>query len=291
VTSAAPPSTLRISRTGPVASVHMARPEARNAFNAAMIADLTTAFARLGTDPAVRVIVLSGDGPVFCAGADLGYMRDLGSADRAANVADAHRLATLFRTIRDCPRPVVARVHGAAIGGGIGLVAASDIAVAAAGTHFAFSEVRLGLVPAVIAPFVLPRIGVAAARELFLTGEVFTAERALALGLVARVVNADDLDATVAERVETLRAGSPQAQSDVKRLVATITGNGSDLADFTADLIAARRASAEGREGLSAFLEHRRPGWMAEPLPELLPELLPEPLPEPAPGGARGGTS
>jgi methylglutaconyl-CoA hydratase len=254
-------SAVRVTRDGAVASVRMARPEQRNAFNPAMIAELTDVFRSFGGDDGVRVIVLSGEGSVFCAGADIDYMRTIGSFGHDENVADARRLGELFLAIRECPRPVVARVHGAAMGGGVGLVADCDLAVAAAGTRFAFSEARLGIVPAVIAPFVVPRIGVSAAQELFLTGERFDTERALAIGLVARVVPEDRLDGAVAERVASLLAGGPGAQATIKRLLAVVAGRDPALLDFTARLIAERRASPEAREGLSAFLERRRPDW------------------------------
>ena len=253
--------TVQVRRDGAVACVEMRRPEQRNAFTPAMIADLAAAFTALGTATDVRVILLSGAGPAFSAGADVGYMRTVAAAGPTENLADARRLAGLFLAIRDCPKPVVARVHGAAVGGGAGLVAASDIAVAAEGTRFAFPEVRLGILPAVIAPFVLPRIGLGATRELFLTGERFDAARAAAIGLVARVVPEAGLDAAVAERIDALLQGGPEAQAAVKALLPRLTGWDAGLVDLTGRLIAERRASAEGREGLAAFLERRSPAW------------------------------
>jgi methylglutaconyl-CoA hydratase len=250
-----------LRRDGDVAHVVMARPEQRNAFNQAMIAELTRAFNDLGGETEVRVIVLSGEGSVFSGGADVRYMRKVGAFDHDENVADGHRMATLFLSIRDCPKPVVARVQGAAMGGGAGMVAASDIAVAAADAKFAFSEARLGIMPAVISPFVVPRIGAGAARELFLTGEVFGAERAREIGLVSHVGPEADLDDIVAERVQALRAAGPEAQAGIKRLLPSIVGLEAGTHELTARLTAERRGSDEGREGLSSFLERRRPSW------------------------------
>lgn len=256
---------LRIERAGPRATVWLDRPDVHNAFDPVMIAELDEAFATLGAVPDVRVIVLAGTGRSFSAGADLEWMRSIADQGDAENVADAHRLAAMLERIRDCPKPVVARVHGAAMGGGCGLVAASDIAIAESETRFAFSEARLGIVPAVISPFVVPRIGVAAARELFLTGERFDASRAEGIGLVARVVSAADLDAAVEDRVAALMVAGPEAQAAIKALLRRLSlgPDESDVRDLTARLIAERRGSAEGRDGMAAFLERREPGWRA----------------------------
>ena len=248
-----------------VATVTMNRPAQRNAFNAEMIGELTAAFAELGGSEDVRVVILAGAGSIFSAGADVAYMHSIADFGRDENVADAMRLAGLFAAVRDCPKPVIARIQGAAIGGGAGLVAACDIAVAAEGAKFAFSEARLGIVPAVISPFVIPRIGVSAARELFLTGERFDAAHALRIGLVHRVVAAGDLDAAVDERVEALLMAAPGSQAVVKKFIPVVAANPVDVTQITAGLIAERRASAEGREGLSAFLEGRRAEWVPEP--------------------------
>jgi methylglutaconyl-CoA hydratase len=253
----------------------MARPDTRNAFNPEMIADLREVFEGLaspelhgrkaldaGGPP--RVVVLAGEGRIFSAGADLAWMRSMATYSLEENRADADRLAALFRAIRDCPLPVIGRIQGAAMGGGSGLVAACDIAVAAADCRFAFSEARLGIVPAVISPFVLPRIGPSAARELFLTGEIFDADRARAIGLLHRVVDAAELDAAVAERVDALLPAGPQAQAAIKRLIPYVAAQDDSEAsrDFTARLIAERRASSEGQEGMAAFLERRAPAWL-----------------------------
>ena len=255
------PETVQTQLDGPVLTVTMDRPDRRNAFNPEMVADLTRAFRDAARDPDVRVIVLAGAGPVFSAGADLDSMRAMGQADFEDNVADALRLADLLDAVRDAPKPVVARVQGAAMGGGSGLVAASDIAVAADNTTFAFSEARIGLAPAVIAPYVLPRIGVSAARELFLTGEGFDTQRAMAIGLVARVVPESELDQAVAERVDALLQAAPGAQAAIKRLIRQVSAQSGTARDYTARTIAALRASDEGREGTTAFLERREPAW------------------------------
>jgi methylglutaconyl-CoA hydratase len=257
--------TITLAGSAGVARLTLARPERHNAFDPAMLAELTDAFGALGADPAVRVVVLAGEGPSFSAGADLGYMKAVAELGYEENVADAERLADLLALIRDCPKPVLARVHGVALGGGAGLVATADLAVAAADTRFAFSEVRIGLVPAVIAPFVVPKIGASAARALFLTGERFDAERALAIGLVHQVVPPEALDAAVDEAVQALLAGAPEAQAAAKRLVAHVAGQPTGLREHTARLIAERRASAEGQAGMGAFLGRRRPPWASGP--------------------------
>lgn len=257
---------IRIEQAGDLATVTMARPEQRNAFNPAMIAALRQAFAELGGASGLRAIVLAGEGPVFSAGAEVDYMRSIAGFGEAENQADAERLAGLFAAIRDCPKPVLGRIQGAAMGGGAGLTAACDIAVAAEGCRFAFSEARLGIVPAVISEFVLPKIGAGAARELFLTGETFGAERALAIGLVHRVVPEAELDAAVAERVQALLAAGPEAQAAIKRLIPFVAAAPpAEIRAFTTHLIAERRASEEGREGLAAFLERRKPAWWPDP--------------------------
>lgn len=244
-------SALRIEADGPVLRVAMARPERRNAFDAALISELTEAFADVGD---ARVVLFSGDGPSFSAGADVEWMRSSVELTYDENVADALRLRAMLDAIDGCPAPVVARVHGHALGGGCGLVACCDVVVAEPATQFAFSEVKLGIVPAVISPFALAKIGTGAARRYFVTGERFDAETALRIGLVHEV--ADDLDAAV-ERVaaEILSAG-PQAARAAKSLARRPLTAGE-----TAELIAERRASAEGQEGLRAFLEKRSQPW------------------------------
>ena len=241
-------STLRVQRDGAVLRIAMARPERRNAFDATLIAELTGAFADVAGD--VRAVLLSGDGPSFSAGADVEWMRSSIDLDHDANVADALRLRAMLDAIDGCPAPVVARVQGHALGGGCGLVACSDIVVAEPAAQFAFSEVKLGIVPAVISPFALAKIGPSAARRYFVTGERFTAEVALRIGLVHEV--APELDDAVERIVGELLSAGPEAARVAKSLArAPVT------ARETAEQIAVRRTSAEGQEGLRAFLERR----------------------------------
>jgi methylglutaconyl-CoA hydratase len=247
--------TLTLTIADHVATITLNRPQVRNAFDEA------------GQDAGVRAIVLAANGPAFCAGADLNWMKKMAAcaADDAANVADAMRLADMLRTIYFSPKPVVAKVQGDCHGGGVGLVAACDIAVAGEGVHFALSEVKLGLIPAAISPYVVKAIGDRAARRYVVTAERFDAHEARRLGLVHEVVAPDALDATVAALVGALVANGPNAVREAKKLVRDIDGLPIDdvlLAD-TAGRIAAVRASPEGREGVAAFLEKRRPSWQA----------------------------
>jgi methylglutaconyl-CoA hydratase len=244
-------SALRIERDGQLLRVTLARPERRNAFDASLIAELTAAFADVGD---ARAVVLAGDGESFCAGADVEWMRSSVDLTHDENVADALRLRALLDAVDSCPAPVLGRIQGHALGGGCGLVACCDVAVADPGAQFAFSEVKLGIVPAVISPFALAKIGSSWARRYFVTGERFSAEVALRMGLVHEV--AADLDET-AERVlaEVLSAG-PAAVRGAKALARAPLS-----AQETAERIAAHRTSAEGQDGLRAFLEKRPPGW------------------------------
>lgn len=244
-------SALRIERDGPVLRVTLARPERRNAFDAAAIADLTDAFADVGD---ARAVVLAGNGPSFCAGADVDWQRSSIDLSYDENVEDAMRLYRMLAAIDECPAPVVARVHGHALGGGSGLVACADVALAGEDAVFGFSEVRLGIIPAVVSPFVLRRIGPGPARRLFLTGERFDASTALRIGLVHEATL--DLDETVERVVSDLLAGGPEAVRAAKRLVRK-RPEGLETARIAAD----RRTSAEGQDGLRAFLEKRAPGW------------------------------
>jgi methylglutaconyl-CoA hydratase len=238
----------------------MCRPAKHNAFNPQLIADLRQAFEREGDDPGVRVIVLAGEGASFSAGADLEWMKGQGQAGEAENIASAREMAALFQTIDSTPKPVVARVQGAALGGGCGLVCSVDVAVAGSKALFGFTEVRLGLVAAVISPFVLRRIGYSNARAKLLTGERFDAAEAYRLGLVHLL--ADDLDAAVDGVVAHLLQGSPEAQRASKALLAEVWDLPSaEQVAPTARAIATARASSDGREGLAAFLEKRKPGW------------------------------
>ncbi len=244
---------LRIERDGPVLRITLARPDRRNAFDASVIAELAEAFVDPGR---ARAVVLAGDGPSFSAGADVDWMRSSADLSLEENVADANALRKMLESIDGCLAPVVARVQGYALGGGAGLVAAADIAIASRDASFAFSEVKLGIIPAVISPFVLTKIGPGAARRYFVTGERFDAETALRIGLVHEV--ADDLDAAVDRVVGELLSAGPQAARWAKRLVRE-RPDGPE----TAQWIAARRTSDEGQEGLRAFLEKRKPSWRA----------------------------
>jgi methylglutaconyl-CoA hydratase len=247
-------SALRAERAGPVLRVTMARPERRNAFDAALIAELTEAFADIGD---ARAVVLGGEGESFSAGADVEWMRSSIDLDYDENVEDALRLRSMLEAIDSCPAPVVARVQGHALGGGCGLVACADVAVAEPTALFAFSEAKLGLIPAVISPFALAKIGPGAARRYFVTGERFDAETALRIGLVHEL--AAGLDAAVERIVGELMSAGPEAARAAKRLVTERPGPRE-----TAERIAERRTSAEGQEGLRAFLEKRAPAWRSE---------------------------
>jgi methylglutaconyl-CoA hydratase len=258
-------SSARVELTldGPVARVLLARPEARNAMDGAMVGELREAVEGASARDEVRVIVLAGRGPVFCAGADLGWMREAAGLTREESLADARSLLGLFEAIDRSPKAVVASVRGAALGGGAGLVAVADVAVAEEEAQLGFTEVRLGLVPAVISPYVIRKIGVAAARELFLTGERFPARRALALGLVHRVVAPEGLDAAVDERVHELLRAAPGAVAAAKALVRGVAFRPIEsVGELVCQTIAERRASAEAADGILAFLEKRKPGWV-----------------------------
>ncbi len=241
---------LRVERDGHVLRVTLAQPDRRNAFDAELIAELTEAFAEVGD---ARAVVLTGDGPSFCAGADVEWQRASIDLSYDENVEDALRLYRMLEAIDSCPAPVVCLVHGYALGGGSGLVACADIAIAHPESVFGFTEVRLGIIPAVISPFVLPKIG-STARRYFLTGERFGADIALRIGLVSEV--SENTDAAVSAVVDALLAGGPEAVGEAKRLVRERPGGVE-----TAQIAAARRTSAEGQDGLRSFLEKRSPGW------------------------------
>ena len=249
-----------------VAVVRLAREKVRNAFNETLIAELAAAFTRLGGDAGVRAIVLAARGPAFCAGADLDWMRRMAGYSHDENRADARALADMLRTIYECPKPTIARVHGDTYAGGMGLVAACDIAVAASTANFCLSETRLGLIPATISPYVIRAMGEQAARRYALTAERFDAAEALRIGFVHAVVAAEDLDARIVEVVAALMQTSSTAVSEAKRLVREVAGRPVDgqLAADTAERIAAIRASDDGREGVRAFLDKRKPRWVTE---------------------------
>jgi methylglutaconyl-CoA hydratase len=255
--------TVRLEVSGRVARVTLARPDIRNAFNEVMIRELRQVFGQLRGEAGVRAVVLSGEGSAFCAGADLHWMRRVLEYSYEENLKDSLELAHLMREIYELPRPVVGRINGPAIGGGTGLVAVCDIAVASDQAVFSFSEVKIGLVPACISPYVLKRVGERFAREYFMTGERLTARKALECGLVNRVVPAAELDRTVEELLEKLCSSGPQALATCKRMVREVAEMDLDRAGpATAEMIAKLRMSDEGQEGMSAFLERRKPRWV-----------------------------
>jgi methylglutaconyl-CoA hydratase len=253
---------LSVRRDGPVAHLTLNRPDVRNAFNEVVIAELTAWADAIRADETVRVAVIAGAGPHFCAGADIAWMRRMGAAGEEENRADARRLSTLLNALDTLPVPLVARIHGAAIAGGTGLAAVSDIVVAAENSTFGFTEVRLGILPAVISPFSVAKIGVSAARELFLTGARFSAARARELGLVHAVVPEAALDSTVEAYIRDLLAAPRSAIASAKAIIKTVAGQlPAAVAELTSSAIARQRMSPDGQEGLAAFLEKRPPSW------------------------------
>lgn len=254
---------IEVQRQGALATLWLNRPAARNAFDEHLLEALTAALLVLAADDSVRVLLLAGRGPAFCAGADLEWMGRMAGCSEVENLADAGRLAGTLRALATFPKPTIARVQGAALGGGTGLVAACDLAVATSEASFGTTEVRLGLIPATISPYVLAAIGARAARRYFLTGERFSAAEAQRIGLVHEVCAPAALDATVAAWVETLLLGAPGAQRAAKRLVDDVAAQAlsPELIAETSRRIAAARASPEAREGIAAFLARRKPGW------------------------------
>jgi methylglutaconyl-CoA hydratase len=256
--------TLDISIADKVAAVTLNRPELRNAFNELAIAELALAFDELGQNDLVHVVVLAANGPAFCAGADLNWMKKMAAYTQDENEADALLLADMLRTIYLCPKPVVAKVQGDCYAGGMGLVAACDIVVASEAANFCLSEVKLGLIPATISPYVIKAMGENAARRYFISAERFSALEAHRIGLVHEVVVPEALDTTLAAIVKALASNSPHAVREAKRLVREIAGKPvtDDLVADTANRIAEIRASEEGREGVASFLEKRKPTWL-----------------------------
>ncbi len=257
--------TLLVTVAGSVATVTLNRPDVRNAFNEITIAELALAFHDLGRDDSVRAIVLAANGPAFCAGADLNWMKKMAGYSHAENAEDATKLAEMLRAIYLCPKPVVAKVQGDCYAGGMGLVAACDIAVSSNGACFCLSEVKLGLIPATISPYVIKAMGENAARRYFLTAERFTAQEAHRIGFVHDVASGDSLDACADVIVKALVTSSPNAVREAKVLVREVVGKSVDAAMVvdTAERIANIRASEEGREGVASFLEKRKPSWLA----------------------------
>ena len=255
--------TIEVTSASHVATVN--RPDVRNAFNETTIAEITQAFRELGQDASLRAIILAANGPAFCAGADLNWMKKMAGYTREENRADAAQLAEMLRTIHACPKPVVAKVQGDCYAGGMGLVAACDIVIAVEEANFCLSEVKLGLIPATISPYVIRGMGESAARRYFLTAERFSAQEAHRIGFVHALASQDTLDAMTADIVKALVTNSPNAVREAKRLVQDVAGQpltAALIAD-TAERIADIRSSDEGKEGVRSFLEKRKPNWLA----------------------------
>lgn len=260
------PESLQILAEGPVRRLRLDRAELHNAFDAGLIAALTAALAEAGADPEVRVVVLEGAGASFSAGADLNWMRGMAAASEAENRIDSLALARLMRTLDELPKPSIARVHGAAFGGGVGLVACCDIAIGAPEAKFGLTESKLGLLPAVISPYVIAAIGTRNARRYFATAEIFDAAEALRIDLLHQVVPADQLDAAVQRQIALLSKAGPIASASAKKLVRDVAAHadGAKHDAANAALIARLRVSPEGQEGLAAFLDKRPPAWTAK---------------------------
>ena len=249
---------------GHVATLTLSRPDVRNAFNDEVIAELTQAFTDIGNNADVRCVVLAAEGPAFCAGADLNWMRRMADYTRDENIADAGQLAAMLKAIYECPKPTIAAVQGDVFAGGMGLVAACDMAVSVRTATYCLSEVKLGLIPATISPYVIRAMGARAAHRYFLTAERFSAAEALRIGFVHQVVGAEQLDAQVDELLKALTAASPNAVRACKTLVRDVAGREIDAALIAATVegIADIRASSEGREGVQSFLQKRKPSWL-----------------------------
>ena len=255
--------TLRLAEADGILEVSLNRPDVHNAFNDELIAEMIAVLDEIETRRDLRAVVLRGDGANFCAGADLNWMSKMVAYSRDENVRDSAQLARMYERLDRCPLPVVGRIHGAAIGGGVGLVAVCDVVIAESATKFGLSEVKLGILPAVISPYVIAKIGGGHARALFLTGERFGAERALQIGLVHRVANgSEELDRLVAETIAQIRTSGPEAVRECKKLIAHVASHSlDDSIAFTIEAIAARRTSREGQEGMQAFLRKEKAPW------------------------------
>jgi methylglutaconyl-CoA hydratase len=254
---------LEISKQGGIARVTLNRPELRNAFDDVLIRELRSAFSEVQNDNGVRVMILAGNGPAFCAGADLNWMKRMAGYSYDQNLADAKALAEMLATLDRMPKPTIARVHGPVFAGGTGLVAACDIAVGTPEAKFCLSEAKLGLSPATISPYVIRAMGERNARRYFLTAEVFDAEEALRIGMLSLLTPAEKLDATIGSLIEHLLAGGPEAHAKIKALIRAVAGRRPDdaLVAETAKQIAEIRGSPEGKEGIAAFLEKRKASW------------------------------
>ena len=258
-------NTIRYEKKDQVGYITFNRPEIHNAFNSTVIEEMLHLFGELSQDDDLRLVVLTGEGKSFCAGADLNWMRSVIDQSFEENLAESNKLADLFYTIYSFKRPIIGRINGAAIGGGTGFVAVCDIAIAARSAKFSFSEVKIGVVPACIGPYVIKKMGEGKARELFITGERMKADRAFEVGLVNKVVDDDQLDAEVAGLVKFVLSSGPEAVAMAKKLVSEVPGMTPDeFKPYTAEMIASLRISDEGQEGMDAFLSKRRPKWVKE---------------------------
>jgi methylglutaconyl-CoA hydratase len=257
---------LKVEKKDGIARVTLDRPDLRNAFDDELIAALTKAFEQVGADAGVRVVILAGNGPAFCAGADLNWMKRMAKYGYAENLADAEALALMLATLDRLPKPTIARVHGPVFAGGTGLVAACDIAVGTPQAKFCLSEAKLGLSPATISPYVIRAMGEREARRYFLTAEVFDAAEAFRIGLLSLLVSPSELDSSIDELITHLMAGGPQAHRKIKELIRAVAGRPVDdaLAADTAKRIAEIRVSPEGREGIASFLEKRKAAWCSK---------------------------
>jgi methylglutaconyl-CoA hydratase len=254
---------LLVERKGPALHVQLNRPAVHNAINPELVDELTACLTSVSAGGEVRAVLLSGAGPSFCAGADLTWMRAAADLSYEENLADARKLTGMLAALNWCPLPTVARAHGASLGAGVGLLACCDIVVAADDARFGFSEVKLGILPAVVAPYVVAKIGESHAGALFASGERFDAQRALQIGLVHHVVPADELDAAVERILHEFTTSAPGAAAQARALIRRAKGgNPEDAQDWTAELLARLRTTAEAREGVAAFLEKRRPSWV-----------------------------
>lgn len=269
------PTTLHVEADEGVARITLSRPDVHNAFDDTLIGELAAALKAIDADSQVRALVLTGSGASFSAGADLGWMRRMAQASAEENHADALRLATLLRTLDGLSKPTIARVNGAAFGGGVGLVAACDIAIASETAIFGLSETKLGLVPAVISPYVIAAIGVRQARRWFLSAEPFKADEARRIGLIHEICRPQALDAAVQHQCDLLIKNGPTAVTEAKALARRMAAGGeADVVDAAnAGLIARLRVSPEGQEGLTAFLDKRKPGWIPRPSPPSIPDM------------------
>lgn len=261
-----PVNTIQISQSGHVLTITLNQPERRNAFNENVIAELTQAFESAATTPDVRAVVLAANGPAFCAGADLNWMRKMAQYSREENLADAGALARMLQTIYQCPRPTIARIQGDVYAGGLGLITACDMAVTVDTARFCLSEVKLGLIPATISPYVVRAMGARQAHRYFLTAEVLDAQEAGRIGLVHEVVAVDQLDAKLAQLLQALTQAGPDAVTACKKLLHTVAHADVDeaLVRYTVEQIADIRASTEGRAGVGAFLDKQKPAWQQQ---------------------------